>query len=181
MFIFILWYGCFACMCICVPHVPRGQHPLLPLNSLISSCRWSNPFQVSVCLHITHQFLRTARSSPLLLEKQNKVPNTAMSVHKGCQISWNCSYRKLWTVMWVLGTGPRSSGRATSVLNCLTLQPPYHFLKIQHFCCPLNTELWPVNWGETEYNIFKTPVHTTSNPSATSSVLVISEALVLAL
>jgi hypothetical protein len=38
-------------------------------------------------------------------------------VRKGCWISWNCSYRLLVTVTWVLGTKPRSSAKAASAFN----------------------------------------------------------------
>lgn len=33
------------------------------------------------------------------------------------QISWNWHYRWLLAAMWVVGTKPRLSGRATSILN----------------------------------------------------------------
>ena len=34
----------------------------------------------------------------------------------GCPMPWNWSHRQLWAAMWVLGSEPRSSGRAASAL-----------------------------------------------------------------
>lgn len=59
---------------------------------------------------------------------------TGMSVHhtyawcfwrpkKGQQIAWNGSSRWLWAALWVLGTEPRSSGRAASTLSHRAVYP----------------------------------------------------------
>lgn len=63
---------------------------------------------------------------------------SCMSVHcmhawchggqKRCSIPWNGSYRPLWAVMWVLGIGPRSYGRATYLPTDPSLQPCPIFL-----------------------------------------------------
>lgn len=42
------------------------------------------------------------------------------SVH---QIPWNCSYRWLWTTLWVLGVKLSSSARAAGTLNCPAISP----------------------------------------------------------
>lgn len=39
-------------------------------------------------------------------------------VRKGCQMSWNWSFRWLWDNIWELGLKSRSSGQAGNALNC---------------------------------------------------------------
>ena len=60
-----------------------------------------------------------------------------------CQVLWNGSYRELWAGMWMLGTEPRSSGRAINAPNHwekrkghsapgLTVTPPAHLEQRSH-------------------------------------------------
>lgn len=36
-----------------------------------------------------------------------------VEARRGCQIHWNWSYRSLWAILYVLGTEPKSSGKAS--------------------------------------------------------------------
>lgn len=62
------------------------------------------------------------------------LPCVPAEVRRGHHMPWNWCY-DAWTAMWVLETGPRSSARAMSALNCWVSSPaPRTVILVWHVC-----------------------------------------------